>query len=157
MASCMTLKSMAFHDLQDAVRALRSRLSSAATALQQSELKADRLQASLAQQLPVRPSRQLQEAQAQLAVLEQRVEVQQYEMWKYDQSTSKAHVKKIQTLMVYSQSCPQRHHPEGSRTKMLLFRSVRRHAEGSQVAGGGIYAHKDCQSERDCCCWWYHS
>ena len=61
--------------LQDAVRALRARLSTAAAALEQSEQKAHRLEASLAQQSPARPSRQLQEAQAQLAMSEQRMEV----------------------------------------------------------------------------------
>ena len=60
---------------QDAVRALRARLGSAAAALEQSEQKAHRLEASLVQQSPVRPSRQLQQAQAQLAMSEQRMEV----------------------------------------------------------------------------------
>ena len=61
--------------LQDAVRALRARLSTAAAALEQSEQKAHRLEASLVQHSPARPSRQVQEAQAQLAMSEQRMEV----------------------------------------------------------------------------------
>ena len=60
---------------QDAVRALRARLGKAGAALEHSEQKAQRLEASLAQQSPARTSRQLQEAQAQVGIAEQRMEV----------------------------------------------------------------------------------
>ncbi|KAK9841390.1 hypothetical protein WJX74_005005 [Apatococcus lobatus] len=83
----LALKDASNKKYKDAVRALRARLSSAATALEQSEQKAHRLEASLVQQSPARPSRQLQEAQAQLFVCEQRIEVLKNELRQQQQET----------------------------------------------------------------------